>query len=341
MTNLFKPLFFITLISGTLITISSNSWLGMWMGLEINMLSFIALISHISNLKTSEASMKYFLTQALTSMILLTSVLMNSPTENIHNNLTDNLGQSMIINSCLLTKMGAAPFHFWFPEVMEGLSWINALVLATWQKIAPMTMISYTMNLNEKLLVISVMACMIISSIVGLNQTSIRKIMAYSSINHLGWMLLALMTNEMIWLWYLIIYSTINTFLMAGFWFWNTNQMNQMFFTMQSNPIKKTFFMLNLLSLGGIPPMIGFMPKWFTIQSLISNKLFSLTWIMIVTTLITMFFYMRLITSPITLSSNSNMLEKQVNDFKPKNISIINSLISLSLIFCTLAMNWI
>ena len=119
---------------------TSNSWLGAWIGLEINLLSFIPLIDRDSNnLKSTESSLKYFLTQALASTVLLFSVILLIINSNVHN----YLFISSIIISTLLLKSGTAPFHFWFTNLMEGLTWINALLLITSQKVATLKLISY------------------------------------------------------------------------------------------------------------------------------------------------------------------------------------------------------
>nr|ADW41377.1 NADH dehydrogenase subunit 2 [Drosophila flavomontana] len=315
--NSSKILFITMMIIGTLITVTSNSWLGAWMGLEINLLSFIPLMSDNNNFKSTEASLKYFLTQALASTVLLFSVILlmlnNSMTIEINNSFT-----SVIILSTLLLKSGAAPFHFWFPNLMEGLTWMNALLLMTWQKIAPLMLISY-LNLKN-LLLISVIFSVIVGAIGGLNQTSLRKLMAFSSINHLGWMLSALMINESIWLIYFLFYSFLSFILTFMFNIFKLFHLNQLFsWFMQSKVMKFTLFM-NFLSLGGLPPFLGFLPKWIVIQQLtFCNQYFQLM-ILLVSTLITLFFYLRICYSAFMLNyyENNWVINTQINNFSMK-----------------------
>nr|YP_010040145.1 NADH dehydrogenase subunit 2 [Ptychoptera qinggouensis]QOZ38535.1 NADH dehydrogenase subunit 2 [Ptychoptera qinggouensis] len=288
-----KLLFLVTLMMGTLITISSTSWLGIWMGLEINLLSFIPLMMNPNNLLSTEASLKYFLTQALASSVLLFTVLFLMMNKEFFSQI--NLKSyffNIIILSTLMLKSGAAPFHFWFPEVMEGLSWLNNLILMTWQKIAPLMLISYCMEMN--FMFISIILCILIGGLSGLNQTSLRKIMAYSSINHLGWMLSSMIFSETLWLIYFLFYSFLSFSVILLFNMFNFNHINQAFSLTKMNPVIKFSMFFSLLSLGGLPPFLGFFPKWLVIQSISSiNQTFLLA-IMVTLTLITLFFYTRI-----------------------------------------------
>nr|YP_009040597.1 NADH dehydrogenase subunit 2 [Dastarcus helophoroides]AHG24991.1 NADH dehydrogenase subunit 2 [Dastarcus helophoroides] len=334
MINFYKMMFFNTMILGTLISISAYSWMSMWMGLEINLLSIIPLFKNKSTL-SSEATLKYFITQALASLILLFSIIMMMMmTEFIPQNF--NLFLLMIMNSSLLTKMGAAPFHFWFPEVMEGLSWINCFILLTWQKIAPMILLMYNYQMPMFLFSIIILS-MLISGIMGLNQTSLRKIMTFSSINHIGWMLSTMFNNQSIWMIYFIIYSIISLNIILIFNFLNIFYLHQLYSKMNYNISMKLFFIMNFLSLGGLPPFLGFLPKWMTINYLINENLMFLAFIMIILTLITLFYYIRITFSTLTLNSSENlMLKSKIKNFP---IMMINTISLLSIIICTMIFN--
>nr|YP_010254291.1 NADH dehydrogenase subunit 2 [Micromus paganus]QTZ19027.1 NADH dehydrogenase subunit 2 [Micromus paganus] len=288
--NISNLIFMTTLMIGSLISISSNSWLGAWMGLEINLLSFIPIIINLKNSLSTESALKYFLTQALASSILLFSILIISIKNNYLHTEINSL-MNFILNSTLFMKMGAAPFHFWFPEMMEGLSWMTSLILMTWQKIAPMILISYC------LIPFYAMTASIISiiagSIGGLNQLNLRKLMAYSSINHLGWMLGSLMISNFYWLVYFSLYTLISTAIISLFNQFNLFKINQLFNLSNFNPLMKFLLFCNLLSLGGLPPFTGFLPKWIVIQMMSSINPFLIS-MMVVPTLITLFFYIRL-----------------------------------------------
>nr|ACJ03830.1 NADH dehydrogenase subunit 2 [Stegana nigrolimbata] len=312
--NSSKILFMIIMMMGSMITITSNSWLGAWMGLEINLLSFIPLMSDNNNLMSTEASLKYFLIQALASTVLLFAVIIMMMKLNM-NYYMNSYYEMTIILSSLLLKSGAAPFHFWFPNIMEGLSWMNCLLLMTWQKIAPLMLISY---INIKLLLmISIILSVIIGSLGGLNQSSLRKLMAFSSINHLGWMLMALIIDKSIWLIYFLMYSFLSftlTFMFNNFKIFHFNQMFSLFF---NSKILKFILFMNFLSLGGLPPFLGFMPKWFVIQQLSFNNQYFILMILLMSTLITLYFYLRICYSAFMLNyfENNWMITMQMSKF--------------------------
>nr|YP_010046582.1 NADH dehydrogenase subunit 2 [Culex cylindricus]QPJ78461.1 NADH dehydrogenase subunit 2 [Culex cylindricus] len=319
MKKISNNIFLIMLIFGSLITISANSWLGAWMGLEINLLSFIPLMNESKkNLMTSESSLKYFLTQAFASSILLFAIILMMMSFNL--NWMNNNFYELLILSTLLLKNGAAPFHFWFPGVMEGLNWINGLILMTWQKIAPLMLISY--NINYNFFLITIILSMIIGALGGLNQTSLRKLMAFSSINHLGWMLMAMMNNELLWLTYFIFYFFLSMSIVLLFNNLKLFHFNQIFNFSMMNPIIKFFLFLNLLSLGGLPPFLGFLPKWLVIQNLVETNQLFLLFISVCLTLITLYYYLRMSYSIYMLNFNKNswML---MNQFNNKNLTLI------------------
>nr|YP_010518884.1 NADH dehydrogenase subunit 2 [Culex restuans]UXO95449.1 NADH dehydrogenase subunit 2 [Culex restuans] len=319
MKKISNNIFLIMLIFGSLITISANSWLGAWMGLEINLLSFIPLMNEgKKNLMTSESSLKYFLTQAFASSILLFAIILMMMSFNL--NWINNNFYELLILSTLLLKNGAAPFHFWFPGVMEGLSWINGLILMTWQKIAPLMLISY--NINYNFFLIAIILSMIIGALGGLNQTSLRKLMAFSSINHLGWMLMAMMNNELLWLIYFVFYFFLSMSIVLLFNNLKLFHFNQIFNFSMMNPVIKFFLFLNLLSLGGLPPFLGFLPKWLVIQNLVETHQLFLLFISVCLTLITLYYYLRMSYSIYMLNFNKNswML---TDNFNNKNMTFI------------------
>nr|YP_010373916.1 NADH dehydrogenase subunit 2 [Coomaniella dentata]UPI13497.1 NADH dehydrogenase subunit 2 [Coomaniella dentata] len=340
MMNFYKTLFILSTLTGTIISISATSWVGMWLGLEINLLSIIPLMNDNKNLFSTEASLKYFITQAMASAILLLAVIIMMSKINIQYEMNLEYPLILMLNSSLLTKMGAAPFHFWFPEVIEGLSWFNSFMLLTWQKIAPMALLMYNVNLKNFLSFI-IIFCMLISSIVGLNQTSLRKILAYSSINHIGWMISSLLFFQNIWMYYFLIYTLITINIVLIFKLMNVFYLKQLFSTLNFNKMVKLFFILNFLSLGGLPPFLGFLTKWMTIQALINSNLIMLALVMIILTLITLFFYIRITFSSLLLSETEISSYLENSKFNNMIIITLNFISLSSLIYCTMIFNWI
>nr|YP_009764326.1 NADH dehydrogenase subunit 2 [Orthopygia glaucinalis]QIS91165.1 NADH dehydrogenase subunit 2 [Orthopygia glaucinalis] len=319
-----KMFFYFILFFSTLISISSTSWFGCWIGLEINLLSFIPLISSPNNMVSSEASLKYFLIQSIASINFLFCIIMKMI---IFQNFEINNLMAILINSSLLMKMGASPFHFWFPNVVEGLSWLNNYILMTWQKITPMILLSYFFY-NNFIMFIFILNS-IIGALGGLNQTSLRKLMAFSSINNLGWMLASISISENLWIFYLSFYSFLISLMCALFYLMNVYFINQLFIFNVNYSIK-LFFFINFLSLGGLPPFIGFFPKWIIINFLLINKLFIITFIFIMMSLIMLFFYIRIIYSSFMFNY---MKLKWIKLFlKNKYINILNIISFISLL---------
>nr|YP_009967185.1 NADH dehydrogenase subunit 2 [Zeuzera multistrigata]APO08603.1 NADH dehydrogenase subunit 2 [Zeuzera multistrigata] len=295
-TNSNKMFFFFIIILSTLITISANTWFGCWIGLEINLLSFIPLISSSKNSLSSEASLKYFLVQSIASINFLFVILLKMFL--MKNFITNNI-ISIMINSPLLMKMGSAPFHFWFPNMIEGLSWLNCFILLSWQKISPMIILSYYYNKNFLIIIIIMNA--IIGAIGGLNQTSLRKLMAFSSINNLSWMMMAILISENLWLFYFLFYTFLISIICISFYMLNMYFINQLYIMNMNNMIKISL-LINFFSLGGLPPFLGFFPKWMIINFMLKNELIILSFILILMSLIMLFFYIRISFSSIMIN---------------------------------------
>nr|AQP28956.1 NADH dehydrogenase subunit 2 [Ruptitermes nr. xanthochiton FG-ND2-26] len=339
-SNSTKILLLITLVSGVLVSVSSNSWLGAWIGLEINLMSFIPLMSNVKNMYNTEASLKYFIVQVLASATLLFMVVMKTLTEDLFS-FDSNPYAPMIICTPLLLKSGAAPLHWWFPGVMEGLSWENCALLMTVQKAAPLMLMSYLIEINTFTLSIIMMST-IVGAIGGLNQTSMRKILTYSSINHTGWMLIALITSENLWLMYFMIYSTLTLTVVSTIKLSGVSFINQTMMTNKESTLMKFMMFTSLLSLGGLPPFLGFLPKWIVIQAMITNNMIPLATIVVVTSLITLYYYLKISYSSFLILNTEP--KWNMKSYKTKTISKISAmtLSSISLIgmlACTLIAN--
>nr|YP_009567671.1 NADH dehydrogenase subunit 2 [Neoeriocheir leptognathus]QBB87145.1 NADH dehydrogenase subunit 2 [Neoeriocheir leptognathus] len=304
-------LFFFTLTLGSFISISSSSWFGAWIGLELNLMSFIPLITFKSKSLFSEAALKYFLIQALGSVLFISSGILS---------LSFYLISSLSILLSLLLKLGSAPFHFWFPQVMEGLQWPQIFILSTIQKLAPLTLISYLMNSSIliKMTILSSILSALIGSLGGLNLTLLRKIIAFSSINHLSWMLMAVSISDMSWLIYFIIYMFIILSITSVFHKLQTFSLSMLIQSDHNSTFHAIIISLNFLSLSGLPPMTGFIPKWIIMQIMLNLNLYIPLFFLLFSALITLYFYLRIIISMIILLNpilNFNMKYKSLTSF--------------------------
>lgn len=324
MNYISKLFFFRTLIIGTLIVISSSSWFGIWIGLELNLLSFIPIIIDNNNLSSTESAIKYFLTQTLASIIFLFSSILYVTKFAFFSPINVNY-ENIIINLTLIIKLGAAPLHFWFPNIIENLSWLNSLILITWQKLAPLTILFYS-HFNN-LFIIFILSSALVGAIAGLNQTSLRKLLTFSSINHIRWILLANMYRNLLWLFYFLIYSLIRISIILIFKTYNLFFINQIFLFNNNNIILKFCLFTRIFSLGGLPPFLGFLPKWLIIENIIKSNFYFLTFIIVMANLITLFFYARLTYSTFMLNNiiiKWNFLHLNNRNIVLKNIAIFN-----------------
>nr|YP_007317583.1 NADH dehydrogenase subunit 2 [Ilyoplax deschampsi]AEH05081.1 NADH dehydrogenase subunit 2 [Ilyoplax deschampsi] len=281
-------IFFFTLMLGTLISISSPSWFGAWVGLELNMMSFIPLISLKMNSYYSEAALKYFLIQALSSSLIISSSLLM---------ISFLFISSVFIFLALLLKLASAPFHFWFPQVMEGLNWPQVFILSTIQKLAPMVLLSYLLT-NPVLLKIALFSAILSAvsgALGGLNSLHLRKIIAFSSINHLSWMIIAITLSDIFWIFYFLTYSFILLSITSSFSKLQVFLLSSLSYSQYSSVPNLILLSFTLLSLGGLPPFTGFIPKWLMIQIMVNLKMFLPLFFLLLSALITLYFYLRIV----------------------------------------------
>nr|AMN92821.1 NADH dehydrogenase subunit 2 [Anolis crassulus] len=297
-----------TLTTGTIITMTSHHWLLAWIGLEMNTLAILPIISTSHNPRSTEAATKYFLTQAAASAMILFASTTNAwqtGTWDITNLTTPP--SHIMLTLALAMKLGLAPTHFWLPEVLQGTTLTTALIITTWQKLAPMTLIYLTINnLSTTILMSLGLLSSLIGGWGGLNQTQTRKIMAYSSIAHLGWMITisSIMMNIMIF--NLMVYLIMTTALFCLLISSKSKTIQDTTTTWTLSPMMATTMLITLLSLGGLPPLTGFTPKWLILEELITQNLIPMATLIAMSTLLSLFFYLRLTyTTALTLSPNT------------------------------------
>nr|AFN41722.1 NADH dehydrogenase subunit 2 [Hipposideros pygmaeus]AFN41725.1 NADH dehydrogenase subunit 2 [Hipposideros pygmaeus]AFN41726.1 NADH dehydrogenase subunit 2 [Hipposideros pygmaeus]AFN41727.1 NADH dehydrogenase subunit 2 [Hipposideros pygmaeus]AFN41729.1 NADH dehydrogenase subunit 2 [Hipposideros pygmaeus] len=300
-----------TIILGTLIVTMSSHWLLVWIGFEMNMLAIIPMLMKRFNPRAMEASTKYFLTQATASMLLMLAIVINllqSGQWTVTSMM--NPTASTIMTLALAMKLGLSPFHFWVPEVAQGIPLSSGLILLTWQKLAPLSVmyqISHAINLDI-LLTISILSIMI-GGWGGLNQTQLRKILAYSSIAHMGWMTAILAYNPTMTLLNLILYILMTSTTFMLFMHNSATTTLSLSHSWNKTPLITASILVMMLSLGGLPPLTGFLPKWMIIQELTKNESIIMPTLMAMTALLNLFFYMRLAysTSLTMFPSTNNM----------------------------------
>nr|YP_010000405.1 NADH dehydrogenase subunit 2 [Phainopepla nitens]QOD96278.1 NADH dehydrogenase subunit 2 [Phainopepla nitens] len=291
-----KLVFITSLLLGTTITISSNHWIMAWTGLEINTLAILPLISKSHHPRAIEAATKYFLVQATASTLILFSSMTNAWHTGQWDitQLTHPL-PCLILTAALAMKLGLAPFHFWFPEVMQGSPLITGLLLATAMKLPPMTLLYMTSHsLNPTALTTMAILSAAVGGWMGLNQTQTRKIMAFSSISHLGWMAIIVVYSPKLALLNFYLYSMMTAAVFLTLNSMNTMKLSTLMTTWAKTPALSAMLMLTLLSLAGLPPLTGFLPKWLIIQELTKQDMALVATIISLLSLLGLFFYLRL-----------------------------------------------
>nr|AGL74738.1 NADH dehydrogenase subunit 2 [Myzomela erythrocephala] len=325
MNPLAKLIFIFSLLLGTTITITSNHWAMAWAGLEINTLAVLPLISKSHHPRAIEAATKYFLVQAAASALILFSSMTNA----WHTGQWDltqltHPTSCLILTAALAMKLGLAPFHFWFPEVLQGTSLTTGLLLSTAMKLPPITLLYLTSHsLNSTLLTAMAVLSAALGGWVGLNQTQIRKILAFSSIAHLGWMAIIISYNPKLTLLNFYLYSLVTAAVFLTLNATKTLKLSTLMTSWTKTPALSAALLLTLLSLAGLPPLTGFLPKWFILQELTKQDMALSAVALSLLSLLSLFFYLRLAyCATITLPPHTTSHMKQWRTNKPTGISI-------------------
>nr|QXM27228.1 NADH dehydrogenase subunit II [Polytmus guainumbi] len=320
-----KLTFSLSLVLGTTITISSNHWVTAWAGLEINTLAIIPLISKSHHPRAIEAAIKYFLVQAAASTLLLFSSMINAwNTGQWDITQLNNPTSSLLLTAAVAMKLGLVPFHFWFPEVLQGSPLTTAMLLSTVMKFPPISILFLTSHsLNPTLLTTMAIASAMLGGWMGLNQTQTRKILAFSSISHLGWMAITLTYNPKLTLLAFYLYCIMTSAIFLTLNTTKSLKLSTMMTSWTKTPTLNAALMMTLLSLAGLPPLTGFLPKWLIIQELCKQEVTPSATIIAILSLLGLFFYLRLAYySTITLPPNPTNHMKQWHTYKSPNISV-------------------
>nr|AAN46550.1 NADH dehydrogenase subunit 2 [Mitu tomentosum] len=321
---------------GTTITISSNHWMMAWTGVEINTLAIIPLIAKSHHPRAIEATIKYFLTQSAASALVLFSSMTNAwLTGQWDITQLNHPLPCLMLTTAIAIKLGLAPFHFWFPEVRQGSHLTTALLLSTLMKFPPLTLLLMTSkSLNPALLTTLAITSMALGGWMGLNQTQTRKILAFSSISHLGWMALVIIYTPKLSLLAFLLYTVMTTAVFLSLNKIKVLKLSTMLISWTKTPTLNAALMLTLLSLAGLPPLTGVSPKWLIIQELTKQEMTPAATIAAMLSLLSLFFYLRLAYhSTITLPPNSsNHMNTWYTRKTPSTLTAILTSLSISLL---------
>jgi len=326
-------LFILFAILGSFVLISSDNFLTAFIGLELQSLSLYLMAAfNTKNLKSNEAGIKYFSLGALSSGFLLFGISMiyydtgSFYMQNLNNFTTiSEIGLSLVLIS-LFFKVSAAPFHIWTPDVYEGSPTISTLFFASLPKFASLIFlfrVYQELNISgiQSLNYIFQIVCAI-SLLVGvygaITQKVIKRLLAFSSINHIGFMLLGIMSyqfmSEGTLFFYLIIYLITTFGIFAVLLNLRTvegeltkiSQLNGLRFTSNSKSISMLVF---FFSLAGIPPFAGFFAKFFILSASITDGFFFLSIVAVLSSVIAAFYYLTIIKNMFFNKSEIELLD--------------------------------
>tara|TARA_B100000401_G_scaffold369983_1_gene268747 strand:+ start:551 stop:1969 length:1419 start_codon:yes stop_codon:yes gene_type:complete len=325
-TKIFKieyPILILSSVLGMLIMISSNDLIVFYMGLELQSLALYVLATfNRDKLKSSEAGLKYFVLSALSSGLLLYGCSLvygfsgSTNFDIISNQLNSNeyvltFGIVFILVG-LAFKISAVPFHMWAPDVYEGSPTSVTLFFTMVPKIAALTVFIrflYVPFLNlidqwQMIIIFLSLASMIFGAIAAIGQTNIKRLIAYSSIGHVGYTLagLATGTNEGIQssIIYITIYIVMNLALFSGLLMLRRNNqyhedIEDLSGLSKNHPLLSISLLIVLFSLAGIPPLAGFFAKFYIFKAVLEESMYFLAIVGLLSTVISAFYYLRII----------------------------------------------
>nr|YP_009733495.1 NADH dehydrogenase subunit 2 [Iassus dorsalis]QHV34333.1 NADH dehydrogenase subunit 2 [Iassus dorsalis] len=298
--NLFKCMMVFTITS----TISSNSIMMIWIMIEMSNMAFIPLMMNKS-IMNSESIMKFFIIQSMSSMTILLAIMFM---------FMKTLSVKMIIMVMLIMKMGGVPFSNWLLMTVEGMNFNMMMVLFTVMKIPPLMMMN-SLNLKNNLLIV---LSMVLSSVMMINQNSTKKMISYSSIFNLSLLMVLILENKM-WMQFMINYTVMMWLLTKELEKNKMMNLNQMMIN-NKNIMTKMSIWISMMSMGGLPPMMGFFNKMLVIKIMIDNSELMLMTMLVLSSSIVMFMYMKYSLSCMVLS---NLLPKMNKKINSSNFSMI------------------
>jgi NADH-quinone oxidoreductase subunit N len=353
------PIVLVLSVLGMFIMISANDLILFYLGLELQSLALYILASlDRDNLKSNESGLKYFILSALASGLLLYGcsllygfsgstnfevIALKANTEN-----TGAIFAMVFILVGLAFKVSAVPFHMWTPDVYEGSPSSVTSFFAVVPKVAGIAVFIRFMQIPfgqlavqwQTILVFISLASMILGAIAAIGQTNIKRLIAYSSIGHIGYALAGISTNSASGysssIVYISIYVVMNLGIFACIFLMKRDgkyceNLNDLSGISKHHPILSISLLIILFSLAGIPPMAGFFAKFYIFMSVIENGMYTLAIVGLLSTVISAFYYLRII--KIIYFDDANKPFDQI-----KNIGISTTLLLSSVMLITFFM---
>ena len=317
------PILILSSILGMMVMISSNDLIVFYVGLELQSLALYVLASfNRDQLKSSESGLKYFVLSALSSGLLLYGCSLiygfsGSTNFNVIGDLINSTHYGLTFGIVFILvglafKISAVPFHMWAPDVYEGSPTSVTLFFSIVPKIAALTVFIrflYIPFINmidqwQPIIIFLSISSMIFGAVAAIGQNNLKRLVAYSSIGHIGYALagLSVGNNEGIQssIIYISIYIVMNLGLFSCLFMMKRN--NEYFETIddlsglsKNHPLISLSLLVILFSLAGIPPMAGFFAKFYVFKSVIGQSMYYLAIVGLLSTVVAAFYYLRII----------------------------------------------
>ena len=325
-------------ILGMMVMISAYDLIVFYIGLELQSLSLYVLAAfNKDKAKSSEAGLKYFVLSALSSGLLLygcsliygfsgsTNFYLIS--ENIHSSEYGNIFGIVFILVGLAFKISAVPFHMWAPDVYEGAPTSVTLFFAVVPKVAALTVFIRFLYVPfvdlidqwQMIIIFLSVASMIFGAVSAIGQKNLKRLIAYSSIGHMGYALAGLAVGTNSGIQSSIIYICIYLIMNLGFFccLFMMKRKDEFFDNLEdlsglskNHPIVALSMLILLFSLAGIPPMAGFFAKFYIFMSVIEESMYFLAIVGLVTTVVSAFYYLKIIKIRLKQSGKNHKLQK-------------------------------
>jgi len=317
------PILILSATLGMMIMISSYDLIVFYMGLELQSLSLYVLVSfNRDSLRSTEAGLKYFVLSALSSGLLLygcsliygfsNSTNFDLIAQNIDQFNTGSIFGIVFILVGLAFKVSAVPFHMWAPDVYEGSPTSVTAFFAIVPKVAALTVFIrflYVPFINlvdqwQMIIIFISLASMILGAVAAIGQTNLKRLMAYSAIGHMGYALAGLATGSNVGIQSTVIYLSIYLLMNLGIFSCIFMMKRKDIFyediqdlsgLSKNHPIISVCLLVLLFSLAGIPPLAGFFAKFYVFMAVIKVEMYTLAIIGLITTVISAFYYLRII----------------------------------------------
>ncbi len=317
------PILILSAILGMLVMISSNDLMVFYMGLELQSLPLYVLAAiNTNNVKSSEAGLKYFVLSALSSGLLLygCSLIYGFSGSTNFDTISSNIGSEeygnifgiIFILVGLSFKISAVPFHMWAPDVYEGSPTTITLFFSVVPKIAALTVFIRFLYVPfidlfeqwQSIIIFISIASMLLGSFAAIGQTNIKRLIAYSSIGHIGYALAGLAIGTNLGIQSSITYITIYLIMNLGFFscllmlkrndtYYET--IDDLSGLSKNHPILSLCLLIQLFSLAGIPPLAGFFAKFYIFIAVIEQSMYFLAVVGLLATVVSAFYYLRII----------------------------------------------